>query len=315
MPANAYLALYIDSDGPIGIIRDLPAKDTAYFRFLPMYYPYVIKKAPKTFITQFGGGISTALALRSGAKDVTVAEGNRAVLAAFRDPAIKDFTGDILGKVRVIDYEGRHFLAQTNERFDVIDLSLADSVGLSNPGGFAIVEKFAYTQEAMETYMRALNDGGVLSVTLWNKEEPPKSVLKLYTTMAARGAGRRRRAYGGFVLRRLVLPFDRDGALQARRLHGRGNRQAAQAYACDVVRRDLLAGALLRQLANRPHARRLCRADLFRRRRRSAGAVRRAGRDRPRRRERAARTPARPAARPTKACFPRPSWAGSPGMR
>ncbi|HYA75037.1 MAG TPA: hypothetical protein VEF36_17970 [Roseiarcus sp.] len=185
MPANAYLALYIDSDGPIGIIRDLPAKDTAYFRFLPMYYPYVIKKAPKTFVTQFGGGISTALALRSGAQDVTVAEGNRAVLAAFRDPVIKDFTGDILGKVRVIDYEGRHFLAQSHERFDVVDLSLADSVGLSNPGGFAIVEKFAYTQEAMETYMRALNDGGVLSVTLWNKEEPPKSVLKLYATMAA----------------------------------------------------------------------------------------------------------------------------------
>jgi hypothetical protein len=37
----------------------------------------------------------------------------------------------------------------------------------------------------METYMRALAPGGVLSVTLWNKEEPPKSVLKLYATMAA----------------------------------------------------------------------------------------------------------------------------------
>jgi hypothetical protein len=184
MPANAYLALYIDSDGPIGIIRNLPDKDTAYFRFLPMYYPYVIKKDPKTFVTQFGGGISTALALRSGASSVTVAEGNRAVLAAFRDPVIRDFTGDILSKVRVIDYEGRHFLAHTDERFDIVDLSLADSVGLSNPGGFSVVEKFAYTQEAMETYMRALNDGGVLSVTLWNKEEPPKSVLKLYATMA-----------------------------------------------------------------------------------------------------------------------------------
>ena len=32
--------------------------------------------------------------------------------------------------------------------------------------------------------MRALKDGGILSVTLWNKEEPPKSVLKLYATMA-----------------------------------------------------------------------------------------------------------------------------------
>ena len=184
MPANAYLGLYIDSDGPIGIMRDLTDKETAYFRFLPMVYPYVVKSSPKTFIVQFGGGISTEVALHSGARDVTVAEGNRAVLEAFRSDVIRNFTGDILSKVRVIDYEGRHFLAHTDERFDVIDLSLADSVGLSNPGGFAIVEKFSYTTEAMETYMRALAPGGVLSVTLWNKEEPPKSVLKLYATMA-----------------------------------------------------------------------------------------------------------------------------------
>ena len=185
MPANAYLGLYIDGDGPIGIMRDLTDKETAYFHYLPMVYPYVIKSAPKTFIVQFGGGISTEVALHSGAKEVTVAEGNRAVLEAFRSDVIRKFTGDILSKVHVIDYEGRHFLAHTNERFDVIDLSLADSVGLSNPGGFAITEKFSYTKEAMETYMRALAPGGVLSVTLWNKEEPPKSVLKLYATMAA----------------------------------------------------------------------------------------------------------------------------------
>jgi len=185
MPANAYLGMYIDSDGPIGIMRDLTDKETAYFRFLPMVYPYVIKSAPKTFIIQFGGGISTEVALHSGAKDVTVAEGNQAVLEAFRSPVLRDFTGDILSKVRVLPYEGRHFLAGAKEKFDVIDLSLADSVGLSNPGGFAIVEKFPYTKEAMETYMRALAPDGVLSVTLWNKEEPPKSVLKLYATMAA----------------------------------------------------------------------------------------------------------------------------------
>ena len=185
MPVNAYLGLYIDSDGPIGVMRDLSEKETAYFRFLPMVYPYLIKPAAKTFIVQFGGGISTEVALHSGARDTTVAEGNRAVLEAFHADAIRNFTGDVLSKVRVIPYEGRHFLAHSNERFDVIDLSLADSVGLSNPGGFAIVEKFSYTKEAMETYMRALAPGGVLSVTLWNKEEPPKSVLKLYATMAA----------------------------------------------------------------------------------------------------------------------------------
>src|SRR5262249_46230855 len=95
--------------------------------------------------------------------------------------------GDLINNtyLNVIAYEGRVYLAHAERRFDVIDLSLADSAGLSSPGGFAIVEKFAYAREAMTSYLRALKPGGVLSVTLWNKEEPPKSVLKLYATMAA----------------------------------------------------------------------------------------------------------------------------------
>ncbi len=188
IPANAYLGMYIDGDGPNGIIRNLSDKDTAYFRFLPMFYPYVIKKEPETFVMQFGGGISTAVALKEGSQSVTVAEANPAVLSAFRNsPVLKDFTGDVLHdpRVKVIDYDGRLYLAHTDRRFDLIDLSLADSAGLSSPGGFAIVEKYTYAKEALEAAMHALKPGGVLAVTLWNKEEPPKSVLKLYATVAA----------------------------------------------------------------------------------------------------------------------------------
>ena len=41
-PADAYVGLYLDGDGPTGVMRKLPISQTAYFRFLPMYYPYVI---------------------------------------------------------------------------------------------------------------------------------------------------------------------------------------------------------------------------------------------------------------------------------
>ena len=193
MPANAYWGMYIDGDGPIGVMRQLPEAQTAYFRFLPMHYPYVIKPDADTFVAQFAGGISTVVALRSGAKSVTVAEANPAIRDAFfNHQELRDFTGDLMRdpKVTVIGYDGRLYLAGTSNRYDVIDLSLADSAGLSNPGGFAIVEKYGYTEEAMRTYMRALKPGGILSVTLWNKEDPPKSVLRLYATMveAARRA-------------------------------------------------------------------------------------------------------------------------------
>ena len=185
LPPNTYVGMYIDGDGPEGIMKNLSGTEGAYYHYLPMYYPYVIKEHPDTFVVQFGGGISTLAALAAGAKQVTVAESNPAVLTAFHGKALSDFTGDILAneKINVIPYDGRLYVAHTDHRYDVIDLSLADSVGLSNPGGFAIVEKYPYTREAMESYMRALADGGVLSVTLWNKEEPPKSVLKLYATM------------------------------------------------------------------------------------------------------------------------------------
>ena len=187
VPENSYLGLYLDGDGPSGVIRDLPPKDTAYFTYLPMIYPYLIKSAPDTFVAQFAGGISTAVALRSGARSVTVAENNPAILQAFLgDPALGAFTGHILDnpKVTVVDHEGRLYLKSSGRKYDVVDLSLANSAGLSSPGGFAVVERFAYTEEAMIAYMRALKPGGVLAVTVWNKEEPPKSVLKLYATMA-----------------------------------------------------------------------------------------------------------------------------------
>ena len=138
------------------------------------------------FVAQFGGGISTEVALGGGRQGRDRRRGQpRHPATPSEGDVFKKFTDNILGKVHVVDYEGRHFLAQTKQKYDVIDLSLADSTGLSNPGGFAVVEKFPYTQQAMETYMRALAPGGVLSVTIWNKEEPPKSVLRLYTTMAA----------------------------------------------------------------------------------------------------------------------------------
>ena len=237
MPANAYLGLYIDGDGPIGVMRDLSEQETAYFHYLPMAYPYLITKAPKTFVVQFGGGISTMVALHSHASSVTVGESSPALLKAFRDSEVlKRFTNDILGRVTVIPYDGRLFLANTNERYDVVDLSLADSAGLSNPGGFAIVEKYSYTREAMQHYMQALTDRGVLAVTLWNKEEPPKSVLKLFATMAEAAARERRWRHQPEFFCGVQLSVHGHGAVQARRIHARGCREAAQLHVGDVLR-------------------------------------------------------------------------------
>ena len=186
LPRNAYLGLYIDGDGPIGLMEWLPDEAVEYFGFLPMTQAFLLAPAPRVFVVQFGGGISTQVALRSGASAVTVAEGNPMVLRAIRDdPELAALTGDILRdpRVTVLPYAGRLHAPHAQARYDIVDLSLADSTGLSGPGAFSIEERYTYTVEAMRAYMAALDDGGILSVTMWNREDPPKAVLRLFATM------------------------------------------------------------------------------------------------------------------------------------
>lgn len=204
IPRNAYLGMYIDGDGPVGIMRQLKSSESTYFKYLPMDYPYLLKKNPDVFVLEFGGDISSMVALRNGAHTITIAEANPAVLEAFDTELLADFTGGLLRRpeVRVIPFAGRLYLRNSTQRYDVIDLSLVDSTGLSEPGGFPIVERYDYTVEAMRSYMRALKPGGILSITVWNKQEPPKSTLNLYATVvqAAHSLGIKNLAQSFFVV-------------------------------------------------------------------------------------------------------------------
>ncbi|MBU1106956.1 MAG: hypothetical protein KKB51_09840 [Candidatus Riflebacteria bacterium] len=192
MPENAFYGMYIDGDGPIGIMKHLPEEQSDYFQYLPMTMPYLTSPASDVLIMGAGGGISSKVALWHGAKSVTVAEGNPLIIYALRDiPAIASFTGDILRnpKVRLVEEEGRIFVRSRQSAFDIIDLSLADSTGLSMAGGISIHENYAYTLETLSACLRALKPDGILAITVWNKEDPPKSAIKLLSTVfqAARG--------------------------------------------------------------------------------------------------------------------------------
>ena len=116
LPASMYAGLYLDSEGPFGIVRKLNAEEARYFRFLPMIYPYLLARGPNTLIVQWGGGLSTSLALHSGAGNVMVAEPNPAIRRVFtEDATIKAFTGDVLGdgRVKFIQDEARLHLVRS----------------------------------------------------------------------------------------------------------------------------------------------------------------------------------------------------------
>lgn len=186
MPENAFYGMYIDGDGPIGMMKQLSEDESEYFHFLPMTLAYLTKPASDVLIMGAGGGISTKVALWHKAEKITVAEGQPLIIEALRDiPETASFTGNIFRNqhVKLIEEEGRIFVRSKEKAYDIIDLSLADSTGLSMAGGISIHENYAYTYETISSCLNALKPDGILAITVWNKEDPPKSALKLLSTV------------------------------------------------------------------------------------------------------------------------------------
>lgn len=185
-PANAYKGLYIDGSGPIGIMKALTESESAYIDYLPMSAPYELLENPNVMLVKLGGGISAFTALHHNTENVTIVEPNPAIVELLRDvPMLVEFNGDLLHneKVHVKDGEPRAYCKSTDEKFDIVEISLIDSVGLSSGEPYSVGENYTYTVEAITDYMSSLTKNGFLSVTVWNKLRNPRNVPKLLTTI------------------------------------------------------------------------------------------------------------------------------------
>ena len=194
MPQNAFLGMYVDGNGPVGIMRKMSDAEKGYIDFLPMSAPYQLLTKPRVLLLHLGGGAGIQTALHHDSRDVWVVESNPDLIHMLRDvPYFTSYTGDVLRdpRVRLVPSEVRAFAASTQERFDLVEIGLIDSIGLSQAGGYSVEENYTYTEEAIREYMRCLSAGGILSITVWDRLSPPRNVPKLLSTVcqALRSAG------------------------------------------------------------------------------------------------------------------------------
>jgi hypothetical protein len=186
MPRNAFLGLFVDGNGPIGVMRKLAADEEAYVDFLPMSAPYHLLSRPRVLLLRLGGGAGVHTALHNGAGSVWVVESNPDLLRMLRDvPYFRDYTGGVLldPRVHLVKSEVRAFAASTQERFDLVEIGLIDSIGLSQAGGYSVEENYTYTVEAIRDYLKCLTPSGILSITVWDRLSPPRNVPRLLSTV------------------------------------------------------------------------------------------------------------------------------------
>jgi predicted membrane-bound spermidine synthase len=162
-----------------------------FLDFTTMALPYHVRHPKKILVVGAGGGSDVLLALKEKASSVTALESNAQVAEWMTGP-LADFSGHLYSKpgVRLLIREARQFLHRTEDRFDLIQLSLLDSFGGSAAGLYSAAESYLYTTEAFRLYLSRLSDEGILAITRWLKL-PPRDSLRVFSTAlsALRKAG------------------------------------------------------------------------------------------------------------------------------
>jgi len=144
---------------------------------------YRIAKPRTVFVPDAGGGMEVLRAQRLGARLVDAVELNPQVADLLR-VEFSDYTGGLLKRPGVHLHVGdaRGFLAATDRRYDLIQMSLTGAAAGGGLGG--LNEDYLHTVEALRLYLGHLEPGGFLSITRW-AQIPPRDSLKLVATVIA----------------------------------------------------------------------------------------------------------------------------------
>ncbi|GMO26153.1 MAG: hypothetical protein Ta2B_06210 [Termitinemataceae bacterium] len=187
MPVQPYWGMYIDGSGPIGVMGYLRETEKPYMDYLPMAAPYNLLDEPKTLLINLSGGINTQIARYKKASQIDILEPSSEIINILKyDQNITRFNGGLLAEknIKVVKNEGRTWCKNHKNNYDLIEISLVDSIGLTDSGGYPVHEDYKWTVEAFKEYIAALKNDGILSITVWDKLNPPRNVLKLVNTIS-----------------------------------------------------------------------------------------------------------------------------------
>jgi hypothetical protein len=186
---------WIDQDGSAGTpVEHMPGApgELTHLGFDVTSAGHQVFSPKKVCVIGAGGGRDIATALALGATAVHAVEVNRGIYRLMTGP-LADFAGHIYTRpgVHALVEEGRSYLSQTDERYDLIQISLVDSWAATAAGAFALSENYLYTLEALQLYLSRLTPLGVISISRWTDRVQPFETarLALLADAALRGMG------------------------------------------------------------------------------------------------------------------------------
>ncbi|GAB4322970.1 MAG: hypothetical protein Kow0059_18220 [Candidatus Sumerlaeia bacterium] len=199
-------------------------KGARFFNHTIYGLPYTLLNRPKVLVIGLGGGIDIQTALFFGAEHVTGIELNAAAVEAVRGP-FSDFTGGIYHRpdVQIHTIDGRTFIWRNREKFDLIQMTGADTKQFWASNAMALNINYLYTVESFDDYLDSLAPNGVLSITRFTYDLMRLASIAV-ETLRRRGVEHPERhiavifqgAWGNILIKNEPFTADQLAALRAR---------------------------------------------------------------------------------------------------
>ena len=133
-----------------------------------------------------GGGEDILRAVSSGSPKVVGAEINPAIANNIMRDRYAAYSYNLYSRpqVNVHVSDGRTFVRQSHDKYDVVQMTLVDTWASTAAGAFALSENNLYTKEAFREYFDHLNPDGMIAITRWEFKSPREALRVVSNAIA-----------------------------------------------------------------------------------------------------------------------------------
>jgi len=134
-----------------------------------------------------GGGVDVLRAVANGSPSVTGIEINPIIANTVMRERYADYSHYLYERpeVHIQVTDGRSFVRNAKQNFDVVQMTLVDTWASTAAGAFALSENSLYTVEAFREYFEHLKADGMVAVTRWEFREPREALRVVSVAMQA----------------------------------------------------------------------------------------------------------------------------------
>jgi hypothetical protein len=134
-----------------------------------------------------GGGVDVLRAVGNGSPSVTGIEINPIIANTIMGDRYADYTFHLYQQpeVHIHVTDGRSFVRNAKQQFDVVQMTLVDTWASTAAGAFALSENSLYTVEAFREYFEHLKPDGMIAITRWEFQQPREALRVVSVAMQA----------------------------------------------------------------------------------------------------------------------------------